>query len=130
MTMQRARAIRAVKVELVAITDYTQTAEIEMSVAALKRVERPGDTVKTKGQRTLALRQLEPVSESLIAICGLNCQHVRMKDSVRALLPDEAVNKSDQLSIIECPDEDTADLSGRDQVCERDDILCSPHFPL
>src|SRR5215213_885890 len=130
MTMQRARAPCAVKVNPVAIGDYTQAVEIEMSVAALKRVESPCDTIKAKQERPLALRQLEVVSEGLITKPWLDRQHVRMNNSVRALLPDKAVNKSHQLSIIECSDEDAADLSGRDQVCERNNILGSPHFPL
>src|ERR1051325_50535 len=130
MTMKRARALRAVEVDPVAVGDDAQPAEVEMSVAALERVESPGDAFKASGERLRALGKLEPVAEGSVAESGLARQHVRMDNAVRALLSDEAVNESGHHFAVECSDEDATDLSGRDEVRQRNYIFVAPHFPL
>src|SRR4051812_33475044 len=55
MAMKWARALRAVEVDLISIGDAAELGEVEICVAALQRVERPGDACEALSERLFAL---------------------------------------------------------------------------
>src|SRR6266550_7423249 len=76
--MQDAGSLGPVEINLVPIRNHAEFPEVQMSISALQRIERPSHGVDAHAQGAFPLGQLKLVAQIQIAIFVAYGQHVGM----------------------------------------------------
>ncbi len=106
--------------------DRAKFGDVEIGIAAEKRVVGPGDTIKPLMAHHLPLGAFEREAHAPIAVVGMDAHHVRAvlwaRTVGREVETGEAEDKADHLVFAECAEDESAVVDGGDEHVQRHNV--------
>src|SRR5258708_37661562 len=112
----------SVVVDAVAPRDRAQPRQIQVRVLDLQRIKGPLQQLDSVRNGVITLRQLQPPSQTVVAIALPHGQHVRMEISMTGAAPGNGESEADQITAIKGANDLASDLLAHHEHAQRNRI--------
>src|SRR5262249_17750792 len=123
VAMRSARCLGSVEVNAIRFDDDPQLANVQVSVDASERVERPRHLINSLLKGAFALSKLQSKAEVLVAMGRIDGEHVRVEHAPAGDVSRKTEDEAHERVPVECSDENPADFARGDQLDERCRVL-------